>query len=67
MIDLTDKNLHRGIFASVPDLIASIEASLNAHNADLTPYVWTAAAEPILAKVQHHAPPKQLTKTETEY
>lgn len=30
--DLTDKNLRRGIFASVPDLIASIEAYLNAHN-----------------------------------
>ena len=34
--DLTDKNLRRGIFASVPDLIASIEAYLNAHNADPT-------------------------------
>ena len=50
--DLTDKNLRRGIFASVPDLIASIEAYLNAHNADPTPYVWTATAESILAKVQ---------------
>jgi hypothetical protein len=37
MIDLTDKNLRRGVFASVPDLIASIEACLNAHNADPTP------------------------------
>ena len=36
--DLTDKNLRRGIFASVPDLIASIEAYLNAHNADPKPY-----------------------------
>jgi transposase len=50
--DLTDKNLRRGIFASVPDLIASIEAYLNAHNADPKPYVWTATAESILAKVQ---------------
>ena len=50
--DLTDKNLRRGIFASVPDLIASIEAYLNAHNADPQPYVWTATAESILAKVQ---------------
>ncbi len=45
--DLTDKNLRRGIFASVPDLIASIEAYLNAHNADPKPYVWTATAESI--------------------
>jgi transposase len=50
--DLTEKNLRRGIFASVPDLIASIEAYLNAHNADPKPYVWTATAESILAKVQ---------------
>lgn len=50
--DLTDKNLRRGIFASVPDLIASIEAYLNADNANPTPYVWTATAESILTKVQ---------------
>lgn len=50
--DLTDKNLRRGIFASVPELIASIESYLNAHNADPTPYVWTATAESILAKVR---------------
>jgi transposase len=49
--DLTDKNLRRGIFGSVPDLIASIEEYLNAHNADPKPYVWTATAESILAKV----------------
>jgi hypothetical protein len=35
----------------MPDLIASIEAYLN-HNADPTPYMWTATAESILAKVQ---------------
>lgn len=50
--DLTDKNLRRGIFASVPDLIASIEDYLEAHNADPQPYTWTATAESILAKVQ---------------
>jgi transposase len=50
--DLTDKNLRRGIFASVPDLIASIEEYLTAHNADPKPYVWTATAESILAKVK---------------
>jgi transposase len=50
--DLTDKNLRRGVFGSVPDLIASIEDYLNAHNADPRPYVWTATAESILAKVQ---------------
>lgn len=50
--DLTDKNLRRGVFASVPELTASIEEYLNAHNADPKPYVWTATAESILAKIQ---------------
>ena len=50
--ELTDKNLRRGIFASVPDLIASIETYLNAHNENPKPYVWTATAGSILAKVQ---------------
>jgi transposase len=50
--ELTDKNLRRGIFGSVPDLIASIEEYLAAHNDDPQPYVWTATAESILAKVE---------------
>ena len=50
--DLTERNLRRGIFGSVPDLIASIETYLEAHNNDPKPYVWTATAEDILAKVQ---------------
>ena len=35
----------------MPDLIASIEAYLNAHNDDPRPFVWIATAEDILAKV----------------
>lgn len=50
--DLTEKNLRRGIFGSVPDLIASIEDYLATHNDDPKPYRWTATAESILAKVQ---------------
>lgn len=50
--DLSDKNLRRGIFGSVPDLIASIEQYLAATNHDPKPYVWTATAESILAKVE---------------
>jgi len=49
--DLTDKNLRRGIFASVPDLIASIQTYIDASNDDPKLYVWTATAESILAKV----------------
>lgn len=36
----------------VPDLIAAIEAYLNAHNTNPKPFVWTATAEDILAKVE---------------
>jgi transposase len=51
--DLTEKNLRRGIFGSVPELIASIEDYLAVNNDNPKPYVWTATAQSILAKVQH--------------
>jgi len=49
--ELTDKALRRGAFHSVPDLIASIQEYINAHNDDPRIYKWTATAEDILAKV----------------
>jgi transposase len=49
--ELTDKALRRGVFHSVPDLIAKIEEYLAAHNANPKPFVWTATTEDILAKV----------------
>ena len=49
--ELTDKALRRGVFHSVPDLIAAIQEYIDAHNNDPKPYVWTATAESILAKV----------------
>jgi transposase/transcriptional regulator with XRE-family HTH domain len=49
--ELTDKALRRGVFHSVPDLIAAIEAYLDAHNNDPKPFVWTATADDILAKI----------------
>jgi transposase len=49
--ELTDKAIRRGVFHSVPDLIATIEAYLSAHNNDPKPFVWTASAEAIVEKV----------------
>ncbi len=49
--ELTHKALRRGVFHSVPDLIAKIEEYLAAHNDDPKPFVWTATADDILAKV----------------
>jgi transposase len=50
--ELTDKMIRRGVFASVDDLIAAIEEYLRVHNNDPKPFVWTATAEQILAKVR---------------
>jgi hypothetical protein len=49
--ELTDKALRRGVFHSVPDLITAIEAYLTAHNNEPKPFIWTATADDILAKV----------------
>ena len=49
--ELTQKRLRRGVFRSVPELIAAIEEFLSVHNEDPRPFVWTATAEAIVAKV----------------
>jgi transposase len=49
--ELTEKALRRGVFHSVPDLIAAIEEFLKAHNDDPKPFVWTASIDSILEKV----------------
>jgi len=49
--ELTEKAIRRGVFKSVPDLIAAIEAYLQANNNDPKPFVWTARAEEVLEKV----------------
>jgi transposase len=49
--ELTDKALRRGVFHSVPDLIAAIDDYLEAHNQDPKPFIWTASIDSILQKV----------------
>jgi transposase len=49
--ELTDKAIRRGVFHSVPDLIAAIERYLAAHNHDPKPFVWTAEVDAIVEKV----------------
>lgn len=49
---LDDKAIRRGVFNSVPDLITAIESYLDATNANPEPFVWTATAESIVAKVR---------------
>ena len=49
---MTKKNIRRGSFPSVPDLIASIENCLRVTNNAPKPPVWTASADAILEKVR---------------
>ena len=50
--DLSEQRLRRGVFHSVPDLIQAVEDYLARHNEDPKPFIWTATATDILAKVQ---------------
>jgi transposase len=61
--DLTAKQIRRGVFRSVPDLIAAIEAYIAQRNAHPTPFVWTKTTQEILAKV--HRAKRALDKTRT--
>lgn len=50
--ELTTKRLRRGVFKSVADLIAAIEAFMAHHNRHPRSFTWTAKVEDILAKVE---------------
>ena len=50
--DLTTKRLRRGVFHSVPELVAALEGYLDTYNQEPTPFVWTAKAKDILMKVK---------------
>ena len=68
MRELTDKNIRRGSFPGVPDLIAGIEDYLRGTNANPEPLIRTASAESILEKVRRgRVALNQSTKTETHH
>ena len=48
---ITQERIRRGAFTSVIDLESAIMDYLEHHNADPTPFVWTASASSILEKV----------------
>jgi transposase len=50
--EITSKTIRRGVFYSVPDLIATINEFLEAWNEDPKPFVWTATMDSILEKLQ---------------
>ena len=49
--EITDKRIRRGVFRSVPELIAAIQEYLDNHNQNPKVFVWSASAERIPAKV----------------
>lgn len=49
--EITRKRIRRGVFKSVPELIAAIEAYILYNNDNPKPFVWTKKAEDIIAKV----------------
>ena len=49
--DITDKRLRRGVFTSVPELVAAIGEYIAQHNTNPKPFIWTKTARDILQKV----------------
>jgi transposase len=50
--EITEQRIRRGTFRSVEQLIQAIEEYIAHHNQSPQPFVWTAKADEILAKVQ---------------
>ena len=51
--EITRKRIRRGVFRSVPELVAAIEEYINCNNESPKPFVWTKRAEDIIKKVSH--------------
>ena len=49
--DITTKRIRRGVFPSVRVLVAAIKDYIAEHNLEPKPFIWTAKASDILAKV----------------
>lgn len=51
--EITRKRLRRGVFRSVPDLVAAIEDFIRVTNEEPKPFVWTKKVDAILEKIAH--------------
>lgn len=51
--EITRKRIRRGVFRSVPELVAAIEEYIRYYNEDPKPFVWTKRAEDIINKIAH--------------
>ncbi|MDQ2801386.1 MAG: transposase, partial [Pseudomonadota bacterium] len=53
---LTRQALRRGVFQSLDDLVATIDRYIDAANNDPKPFIWTASATSIMAKLKMNRP-----------
>ena len=51
--ELTRKQIRRGVFRSVPELVASIKDFIRINNREPKPFIWTKKADQILEKLSH--------------
>ncbi len=51
--EITRKRIRRGVFKSVPELVAAIKEFIQLNNQNPKPFVWTKKVEEILEKVNH--------------
>ncbi len=51
--EVTRKRIRRGVFKSVPELVAAIEEYIRYYNEDPKPFVWTKQADDIIKKVSN--------------
>jgi len=63
--DLTVNRLRRGVFRSVPELVTALEKYIRHHNKEPKPFIWTAKAADILAKVARAR--KKLSRKNTSH
>lgn len=50
--DVTERQLRRGVFHSVPEMEQAVMDYLEQHNKAPAPFIWTASAKDILEKVK---------------
>ena len=51
--EITRKRIRRGVFRSVPDLVATIKEYIRLNNENPKPFIWTKNVDSILEKVSH--------------
>lgn len=51
--EITPKRIRRGVFKSVPELVAAIDEFIRFNNKHPKPFVWTKTVDDILKKIKH--------------